>query len=81
MARIDPDTGATLQESPEAVNPNEAAIVEVMPMRRVVVETFADFPRFGRFVLFDENTALACGRVKEVTSEVLKFKSGEDEKR
>jgi elongation factor 1-alpha len=59
--KLDPRTGATLQENPEFLKAGDAAIVKVQPTRPMVIETAKEFPQLGRFAIRDMGQTVAAG--------------------
>ena len=56
VAKIDPKTGATVEEKPKFLKTGDAAIVKIKPVRPLAIETFKEFPEIGRFALRDMGT-------------------------
>jgi elongation factor 1-alpha len=67
LAKIDPRTGATVEEKPRTIKTGDAAIVKIRPTRPLCIETFKEFPEIGRFAIRDMGTTVAAGVVKEIT--------------
>jgi len=67
VAKIDPKTGATVEEKPKFMKTGDAAIVKIKPVRPLAIETFKEFPEIGRFALRDMGTTIAAGVVKSIT--------------
>src|SRR3972149_11179804 len=65
--KIDPKTGATLQEHPDFIKTGDAAIIKCQPNKPFVLETVKDFPPLGRFAIRDMGMTVAAGIVLEVT--------------
>ena len=61
VKKLDPKTGATLEENPKFLKAGDAAIVEVKPLKPVCVEKFKDFPALGRFAIRDMGSTVAAG--------------------
>ena len=64
VAKIDPKTGATVEEKPKFLKTGDAAIVKIKPVRPLAIETFKEFPEIGRFALRDMGTTIASGSNK-----------------
>ncbi len=60
VAKIDPKTGATVEEKPKFLKTGDAAIVKIKPVRPLAIETFKEFPEIGRFALRDMGTTIAA---------------------
>ncbi len=67
LQKIDPRTGQVVEENPQFIKTGDAAVVEVVPTKPVVVERFQDFPALGRFAIRDMSRTVAVGVVTEVT--------------
>jgi elongation factor 1-alpha len=67
VAKIDPKTGAAVEEKPKFLKTGDAAIVRIRPVRPLAIETFKEFPEIGRFALRDMGTTIAAGVVKAIT--------------
>ena len=59
--KLDPKTGATLEENPEFLKAGDAAIVKIQPTRPMVIETAKEFPQLGRFAVRDMGQTVAAG--------------------
>jgi elongation factor 1-alpha len=66
VKKIDPKTGATVQEKPEMLKPGDAAIIKVQPMQPVAIEKQADFPKLAKFAIRDMGKTVAAGICTEV---------------
>ncbi len=64
--RMDPKTGATVEENPKFLKTGDAAIVKIVPMKPVCLEKFSEFPQMGRFAIRDMGQTVAAGVVLEV---------------
>jgi elongation factor 1-alpha len=67
LAKIDPRTGATVEEKPRTIKTGDAALVKIRPLRPLCIETFKEFPEIGRFAIRDMGTTVAAGVVREIT--------------
>ena len=63
IAKIDPRTGATIQEKPDFIKAGDAARIRVKPLRPMVLEKQADFPELARFAIRDMGQTVAAGVV------------------
>ena len=63
IAKIDPKTGAVLQEKPDFIKAGDAARIRVKPLRPMVMEKQADFPELARFAIRDMGQTVAAGVV------------------
>jgi len=63
VKKIDPKTGATLEEHPDMLKAGDAAIIKVQPTQPVVLEKQADFPQLAKFAIRDMGKTIAAGVV------------------
>ncbi len=66
LQKLDPRTGQVVEENPQFLKTGDAAIVEFVPTKPVVVERLQDFPALGRFAVRDMSRTIAVGVVREV---------------
>jgi elongation factor 1-alpha len=59
--KIDPKTGATVQEKPDYIKTGDAAIIKVKPTKPLVIERQRDFPELARFAIRDMGMTVAAG--------------------
>ena len=64
--KIDPKTGAVLQENPDFIKTGDAAIIKCQPTKPLVIEKVKDFPPLGRFAIRDMGMTVAAGVVLDV---------------
>ncbi len=64
--KIDPKTGATIQENPDFIKTGDAAIIKCVPSKPLVIEKVKDFPPLGRFAIRDMGMTVAAGVVLDV---------------
>jgi elongation factor 1-alpha len=65
--KIDKRTAKVIEENPQFIKANEAAIVNMVPQKPMVVEAFSEFPPLGRFAIRDMQRTVAVGIIKETT--------------
>jgi len=65
--KLDPKTGATLEENPDFIKAGDAAIIKVKPTRPLVIERVKEIPQLGRFAIRDMGQTVAAGMVMDVT--------------
>ena len=65
--KIDKRTGKSTEENPPCIKTGDAAIVELVPQKPMVVEVFATYPPLGRFAVRDMRQTVAVGVIKETT--------------
>ena len=70
LLRIDRRHGKKSFENPEFIQKDDAAIVEVVPSKPLVVEKFSEYPALGRFAIRDMKQTVAVGVVKNVDKKV-----------
>ena len=66
VKKLDPKTGAVLQEHPDMLKPGDAAIIKVQPTAPLVVEKQADFPELAKFAIRDMGKTIAAGIVIDI---------------
>jgi elongation factor 1-alpha len=66
IAKIDPKTGAVVQEHPDFIKTGDAARVRVVPTKPMVVEKQSEFPQLARFAIRDMGQTVAAGIVLDV---------------
>ena len=67
IEKIDRRSGVVIEANPKEIKNGEAAIVKMVPTKGMVVETFAEFPPLGRFIVRDMKKTVAVGIIKSVT--------------
>jgi elongation factor 1-alpha len=67
IAKIDPKTGAVVQERPDFIKKGDAAKIRVVPTKPMVIEKQADFPELARFAIRDMGMTIAAGVCLDVT--------------
>lgn len=66
LQKIDRRTGKEIEAEPKEIKNQEAAIVQLLPQKSMVVETFAEYPPLGRFAVRDMKQTVAVGVIKAV---------------
>jgi len=66
IAKIDPRTGAVIQEHPDFIKTGDAAKIKVTPTKPFVIEKNADFPELAKFAIRDMGQTVAAGVCLEV---------------
>jgi elongation factor 1-alpha len=61
IAKIDPKTGAVVQEKPDFIKTGDAAKVRIVPTKPMVIEKQSDFPELARFAIRDMGMTVAAG--------------------
>ncbi len=67
VKKIDPKTGATIQENPDMIKTGDAAIIKCVPNKPLVIEASKDIPQLARFAVRDMGQTVAAGMCLEVT--------------
>jgi elongation factor 1-alpha len=65
--KLDRRSGKLVEKNPEFLQNGDAAIVTMVPTKPLCVESFADYPPLGRFVIRDMGRTVAVGIIKSVT--------------
>lgn len=65
--KMDRRTGKVIEATPQSIQNGDAAMVTLQPTKPLCIETFADFPALGRFVIRDNKQTVAVGIVKATT--------------
>jgi elongation factor 1-alpha len=66
VKKIDPKTGATVQENPDFIKTGDAAILKCVPNKPFVIESSKEFPELSRFAIRDMGQTVAAGVCLEV---------------
>ncbi|RLE51477.1 MAG: translation elongation factor EF-1 subunit alpha [Candidatus Methanomethylicota archaeon] len=66
MKKIDPRSGATIEEKPTYLKQGDSAIVRFRPIKPVCIEKYAEFPQLGRFAIRDMGRTIAAGIVVDL---------------
>merc|ERR1712224_665315 len=64
--KIDKRTGKETEAEPKFIKSGDAAMVDLIPQKPMVVETFSDFPPLGRFAVRDMKQTVAVGVIKTI---------------
>ncbi|MDD5417004.1 MAG: EF-Tu/IF-2/RF-3 family GTPase, partial [Candidatus Aenigmarchaeota archaeon] len=65
--KLDPKTGAVLQENPDFIKAGDAAIIKCVPNKPLVIEDSKTFPELARFAIRDMGMTVAAGVCLSVT--------------
>jgi len=65
-SKIDKRTGKVTEEEPNHIKSGDAAMVELIPQKPMVVEMFSAYAPLGRFAVRDMKQTVAVGVIKEV---------------
>jgi len=66
IAKIDPKTGAVVQEKPDFIKVGDAAKIKVVPCKPFVLEKQSDFPELAKFAIRDMGMTVAAGVCLEI---------------
>merc|ERR1712125_275737 len=66
-SKVDKRNGKVLEEEPQFIKSQEAAMVELTPQKPMVVEAFSAYAPLGRFAVRDMKQTVAVGVIKETT--------------
>ncbi len=66
LKKIDPKTGAAVEENPDFIKPGDAAVVKLVPIKPIVLEKQSDFPQLARFAIRDMGMTIAAGVVLDL---------------
>jgi len=66
-AKVDKRTGKSTEDDPQMIKTGDAAMVELIPQKSLVVEVFSSYPPLGRFAVRDMRQTVAVGVIKETT--------------
>jgi len=64
--KIDRRSGKVLEENPKMVKSGDAAMIELVPSKPMVVEAFTQYAPLGRFAVRDMRQTVAVGVIKSV---------------
>jgi elongation factor 1-alpha len=67
LKKIDPKTGATIEENPKFLKTGDAAIVKITPLKPLACEEYNKFPQLGRFAIRDMGETVAAGIILKIT--------------
>ena len=78
QSKIDQRNGKVLEENPQFIKSREAALIELVPTKPMVVETFSTFAPLGRFAVRDMKQTVAVGVITEVNKKAPKADKGKN---
>jgi elongation factor 1-alpha len=70
LAKVDRRTGKEMAGEPTEIKNQEACIVQMVPQKPMVVETFSEYSPLGRFAVRDMKRTVAVGVIKAVEKKV-----------
>jgi len=71
-SKVDKRNGKVLEEEPQFIKSQEAAMVRLVPQKPMVVEAFSSYAPLGRFAVRDMRQTVAVGVIKEVEKKTHK---------
>merc|ERR1712244_41697 len=74
-SKIDKRTGKVMEEEPNHIKSGDAAMVELIPQKPMVVEKFSDYQPLGRFAVRDMKQTVAVGVIKSVEKKEVSGKT------
>jgi elongation factor 1-alpha len=66
LQTIDKRSGKVMEENPQFVKKGQAVNAVLIPSKKMVVESFKDYPPLGRFAVRDMRVTVAVGIIKSV---------------
>lgn len=66
VEKLDRKTGKCIEENPKSLKNGDAAIVKLVPLNPMCVETFQEYAPLGRFAMRDMRQTVAIGVIKSV---------------
>ena len=67
QSKVDKRTGKVMEDAPQFIKSQEAALIELVPQKPMVVEPFQNYAPLGRFAVRDMRQTVAVGVIKETT--------------
>jgi len=59
--KLDPKTGATVQENPDFIKTGDAAVIKCVPTKPLIIEKQKEMPEMARFAIRDMGMTVAAG--------------------
>ena len=66
LEKIDRRTSKKIEDNPKMVKSGDAAMINLVPSKKMCVETFSEYPPLGRFAVRDMKQTVAVGVIKSV---------------
>ncbi|MBU2638448.1 MAG: translation elongation factor EF-1 subunit alpha [Nanoarchaeota archaeon] len=66
VKKLDPATGAVLQEKPDFIKTGDTAIVKLKPTKPLVIEKQSEIPELASFAIRDAGITVAAGRCIDI---------------
>ena len=80
ISKISSKTGKVVQDNPDFIKQGDAAMIELLPLKPLVIEKYSEFPQLGRFAVRDGGRTVAVGVVKEIKTKEVTIKGSKKEK-
>jgi len=74
--KMDRRSGKILEEEPKFLKSGDSGMVQMIPSKRLCVESFTDYPPLGRFAVRDMRVTVAVGVIKSVDKTQVAAKTG-----
>merc|ERR1711937_1136633 len=74
-SKVDKRNGKVTEDAPSAIKSQDAAMVELIPQKVMVVEAFSSYAPLGRFAVRDMRQTVAVGVIKETTKKAVAGKT------
>lgn len=65
-SKIDRRTGDIIEKEPKFIKNGDMAMIILKPTKPMCVETYADYPTLGRFVVRDLQNTVAAGTIEAI---------------
>ena len=66
VEKIDRRSGKVLEKDPKSLKAGDAAMIRIIPVKPMCVESFAHYPPLGRFAVRDQKKTVAVGIIRSV---------------
>jgi elongation factor 1-alpha len=66
VKKLDPTTGQVIEENPQVIKMNDAALVKLAPIKKFPIEKFKEYPQIGRVAVRDMGKTVAVGVVLDI---------------
>jgi len=66
VKKINPQTGATVEENPDMLKSGDAAVIKVQPTQPLALEKQSEFPQLAKFAIRDMGKTIAAGIITDL---------------
>lgn len=66
LASVSRSDGSVIEDTPKNIKSGDAAMVRMVPLKPMCVETYSAYPPLGRFAIRDMRQTVAVGAIKQV---------------